>query len=129
MLNAKKIEEFFATRVNDVKCKATDPTADAAGYIMIEFHTSVGQDVVYEGDYNTIDELINNLTDYVVSYDPDEEAAVYVSSRGINGVPSSVREIIDSTEEAKETLLELADMLGRRQVEEMHRDRALELEK
>ena len=41
----------------------------------------------------------------------DEEVELYVNMRGQNGVPSTVRELLDDCQEAKDTLMKIAEKL------------------
>ncbi len=77
---------------------------------LVEFWTDkAGQDIPIEIEYDgTAEDLVEKFTEYAENYDVDEEVELFVDMRGKNGVPSTVREILDDCSEAKETLIKLA---------------------
>lgn len=77
----------------------------------IEFWTdTAGQDIPVEIDYDgTVENLVDKFTAYAESYNVDDEVEIYVNMRGENGVPSSIRELLDDCQEAKDTLMEIAN--------------------
>jgi len=78
---------------------------------LIEFWTdTAGQDIPVEIDYDgTVENLVDKFTAYAENYDVDDEVEIYVNMRGENGVPSSIRELLDDCQEAKDTLMEIAN--------------------
>ena len=80
---------------------------------MIEFWTdTVGQDIPTEFDYDgTPEDFVKQFTERAENYDVDEEVELYVNMRGKNGVPDTVRELLDDCQEAKDTLMEIAEKL------------------
>lgn len=48
--------------------------------------------------------FINSFRKYVESYDVDDEATLYIESRGKNGIPSSIRTLVEDAEWKEETL-------------------------
>lgn len=83
--------------------------------VTVEFWTdTAGQDVVVEFDYDgTPEDFIREFNDKADAYDVDEEVALYINSLGKRGVPSTARELVKDCEEAKETLMEIADRLNK----------------
>ena len=83
--------------------------------VVIEFWTdTAGQDIVIQFDYDgTPEDFIREFNYRTESYDVDEEVALYINSLGKRGVPSTARELIKDCEEAKETLMEIADRLNK----------------
>lgn len=84
-------------------------------FACFEFWTdTAGQDVVVEFDYDgTGEDFINKFVEYAENYDVDSEVELYASMRGQHGVPSSIRTIVEDCEEAKATLMEIAECLSR----------------
>lgn len=82
-------------------------------HALIEFWTdTAGQDIPVEIDYDgTVEDLVEKFVEYANNYDVDDEVKVYVNMRGQNGVPNTVRELLDDCQEAKDTLMEIADEL------------------
>lgn len=93
----------------NVKYKIEENTA------FIEFWTdTAGQDIPVELDYNgTPDDFVKQFSEYAENYDVDEEVELYASMRGQNGVPNTIRELLDDCQEAKDTLLEIAETLNK----------------
>lgn len=83
--------------------------------VTVEFWTdTAGQDIVVEFDYDgTPEDFIREFNDKADAYDVDEEVALYINSLGKRGVPSTARELVKDCEEAKETLMEIADRLNK----------------
>ena len=108
----KRIEEALSEM--DVKFEYTLPTEDTCGYVLIEFWTdTVGQDIPYEYDRwdGTAEDLVKDFVRYAENYDVDEEVELYVNMRGRNGVPNTVRKLLDDCQEAKDTLMKIAEKL------------------
>ncbi len=81
---------------------------------LVEFWTDKsGQDIPVEFEYDgTAEDFVEKFNNFAESYDVDAEVELYANMRGQNGVPSTVREILDSCEEAKKTLMEISDALA-----------------
>ncbi len=86
----------------------------------VEFWTDkAGQDIPVEIEYDgTPEDFVKKFTEYAESYDVDDEVECYVDMRGKNGVPGTIREIIDDCQEAKDTLMELSENLKKAIMEE-----------
>lgn len=82
-------------------------------YAIIEFWTdTAGQDIPVEIDHNgTTEDIINQFVDYAEGYDVDDQVELYVGMRGQNGVPETVRELLADMQEAKDTLMMIAEKL------------------
>ena len=80
---------------------------------MIEFWTdTAGQDIPVEFDYDgSPEDYVRQFTKCAESYDVDEEVELFVGMRGQNGVPNTVRELLDDCQEAKDTLMKIAEEL------------------
>ena len=80
---------------------------------IIEFWTNTSdQDIPTEFDYDgTPEGFVKEFTERAENYDVDEEVELYVNMRGKNGVPNTVRELLDDCQEAKDTLMEIARKL------------------
>jgi hypothetical protein len=80
---------------------------------LIEFWTdTAGQDIPTEFDYDgTPEDFVKQFTERAENYDVDEEVELYVGMRGKDGVPNTVRELLDDCQEAKDTLMEIARKL------------------
>ena len=79
----------------------------------IEFWTdTAGQDICAEFDYDgTPEDFVKKYTEYAEGYDVDDEVELYAEMRGKQGVPKSIRTLLDDCQEAKDTLMEIARAL------------------
>lgn len=79
-------------------------------FALIEFWTDTsGQDIPVEIDFDgTVDDLVNKFSMYAENYNVDEEVEIYAPMRGTNGVPTSIRELLNDCQEAKDTLMDIA---------------------
>lgn len=88
---------------------------DGTYYGLVEFWTdTAGQDIPVEFDFDgTKEDFVNKFTEHANNYNVDDEVKIYVDIRGKNGVPDTVRELLDDCQEAKDTLMEIADKLNK----------------
>ena len=86
---------------------------EEAWYGLVEFWTdTAGQDIPTEFYYDgSPEDFVAKFTECANNYDVDEEVELYVNMRGKNGVPDTVRELLDDCQEAKDTLMEIAEKL------------------
>lgn len=79
--------------------------------IELQFYTDYGQDFSFS--VNRKEDYVKQVYDYYNSFDPDEEALLWVddSGHGKNGAPYRLRDIITDMEEVEEKLLELSNEL------------------
>lgn len=74
-------------------------------YVEINQSTDLGEDwwmtVWYDGSDEDFIQKFETMVDY---FDPDEEAEIYIDMRGKNGVPDSIRDILDDQVWKLETL-------------------------
>lgn len=84
-----------------------DAVAEQDNEYYIEFYqnTPAGEDwyvtIWFDGSNNG---FINSFRKYAEDFDVDEEAEIWIKSRGEHGVPSSIREILEDAEWKKERL-------------------------
>ena len=81
-------------------------------YIDLSQYTPAGEDwyvcVWFDGTTKSLIESIEKIVD---NFDVDEEVEIFIDNRGKNGIPSSVRTLIEDAEWKLETLQSLADAL------------------
>lgn len=73
--------------------------------------SSCGEDwfEVFEAD--DVDTFIANLENRIENWDSEEEAMPYIERRGRNGVPSSIRDLLDDADWKEEQLKDLLDAI------------------
>ncbi len=83
------------------------------GYGLVEFWTdTAGQDIPTEFDFDgTPDGFVKKFVECAENYDVDEEVELFAGMRGKQGVPDTIRELLDDCQEAKDTLLDIAKAL------------------
>lgn len=81
---------------------------------VIEFgqYTPLGEDwfvvLFYNGTYNNFKD---SLIEYYNNFDIDEEAEIWVNNRGKNGVPNSIKDLVEDAEWKQEQLKQLSESL------------------
>lgn len=82
-------------------------------YGLVEFWTdTAGQDIPTEIEFDgTAEDFVRQFVERADNYNVDDEVELYVNMRGKNGVPNTVRELLDDCQEAKDTLMEIAEKL------------------
>lgn len=85
---------------------------DGQFYREIEFYSDAGEDVIetiwYDGTNESFCRAFNKNAD---DFDPDDHAEMYVNMRGQQGVPDSIRTLIEDADGIKETLTTVAKEL------------------
>lgn len=79
--------------------------------IELQFYTDYGQDFSFSVNRNEC--YVKQVFDYYNSFDPDEEALLWVddSGHGKNGAPYRLKDIITDIEEVEDELKKLYDAL------------------
>lgn len=81
---------------------------DDRNYVELQTHSPAGEDFYMDIDFEEDapgQDFIDNLSNY--SFDPDEHAAMYINIRGTNGVPGSIRTLIEDAESIGKKIDEL----------------------
>lgn len=74
--------------------------------------SNLGEDFGFCIVVNNLPETaIKNIKEYAYNFDPDEHAEMWVDLRGQNGVPNSIRDLIEDADYIKKMLEDLADSL------------------
>ena len=89
------------------------PTENGKWYGIVEFWTDTAdQDIPTEIEFDgTAEDFVKEFCEAAENYNVDEEVELFVDMRGKNGVPDTVRGILDDCEEAKKTLIRIATIL------------------
>lgn len=92
---------------------------DKEHYVEINQGTPCGEDwwetIWFDG---TNKGFINGVKDRYNSFDVDEEAEIWIERRGENGVPNSIKALVEDAEWKERTLGELFDQLEELELEE-----------
>ncbi len=84
------------------------------GDVMLENYSPAGEDLVFYVDKD--DEFVDGVKRLAADFDADEHAEMWVEGRGKNGVPSTIRELLDDAEAIDKMLQELAAALAETEV-------------
>ena len=108
--NTKAKWERIEEVLDDMELKYDTSYCNSDTSAIIEFWTdTAGQDIPTEFDYDgTPEGFVKEFTKRAENYDVDEEVELYANMRGKNGVPDTIRELLDDCQEAKDTLMEIA---------------------
>lgn len=86
---------------------------DGEYFAEIEAYSPAGEDFLFNVWFNGLpSDFIEKVCEYDEEYDPDDHAAELVEYRGRNGVPDSIRDIIDDAEAIGDMLNDLSDRLA-----------------
>jgi len=75
--------------------------------IEMQQYTPAGEDWWTTLSWNKNEDIRDKLQEYINGWDSDEEAEIWINMRGKNGVPSSIRELIDDQDWKLEQLKKL----------------------
>lgn len=83
-------------------------------YVSFNTDTHFDQDVCYEYNVRTLDQIKDEVYDTWQGYDPEEEAMLWVGpdGHGRNGAPDSLRDIIDDMDQVESQLEDLYTVLN-----------------
>lgn len=83
-------------------------------YIELNQYTPAGEDwqrtIWFDG---TDEDFINSMRKFVYEFDVDEEVEIWIGSRGKNGVPSSIKVLVEDAEWKYKQLENLLEALER----------------
>lgn len=83
--------------------------------VELETYSPADEDVIvivgliYDG---TEKSFISAFVDYANSFDAEEHAEMWIGSRGKNGVPKSIKDLLEDAECIKDTLMDIAKKLN-----------------
>lgn len=93
---------------------------DGRYYVEIENYSPEGENLIETVWFDGTDSgFIKGVRELANNFDPEEHAEMWIKGRGKNGVPESIRDLLDNAEAIKEMLEELADALEKIDIEEM----------
>ena len=81
---------------------------DEDGEIEFSKYSPAGEDFSFHIEGKNI---VQEVKEYACNFDADEHAEMWVNSRGKNGVPDSIRTLIDDADAIQTMLDELAETL------------------
>ena len=102
----------------------SERTYNNDGYdVELETYSPEGEDVIISLIYDgTEEDFIRQFESYAEGFDAEEHAETYINMRGKNGVPESIKDLLEDAEWQKEMLLEVAKDLNSLDDEESETD-------
>lgn len=88
----------------------SERTYNNDGYdVELETYSPEGEDVIISLIYDgTEEDFIRQFESYAEDFDAEEHAEMWIESRGKNGVPDSIKDLLEDAEWQKEMLLKVA---------------------
>lgn len=110
---SKRIEELLEKHDFSVCGEISERTYNNDGYdVELETYSPEGEDVIVSLTYDgTEEDFIRQFRSYAEGFDAEEHAEMWIESRGKNGVPDSIKDLLEDAEWIKSTLEEVADDL------------------
>ena len=109
----KRIEELLEKHDFSICGEISERTYNNDGYdVELETYSPEGEDVIVSLTYDgTEEDFIRQFRSYTEGFDAEEHAEMWIESRGKNGVPDSIKDLLEDAEWIKNTLEEVADDL------------------
>lgn len=111
---SKRIEELLEKHDFSVCGEISERYREKGQYdIDLETYSPEGEDVIVSLIYDgTEEDFIREFISYANNFDADEHAEMWVNSRGKDGVPDNIRDLLEDAEWIKDTLMEIAEELN-----------------
>lgn len=111
---SKRIEELLEEYDFSLCGEITERYDEKGKYdVELETYSLAGEDVIVQLIYDgTEKSFISAFVDYANSFDAEEHAEMWIGSRGKNGVPKSVKDLLEDAEWIKDTLMDIAKKLN-----------------
>lgn len=78
----------------------------------LSFYSPAGEDVVVDFFFDgSLGDFTYQFRQYAAGFDVDEHVKLWIDGMGKNGVPSTIRELVEDAEDIEAILNEIADLL------------------
>ena len=116
---SKRIEELLEKHDFSVCGEISEIYREKGQYdIDLETYSPEGENVIVSLTYDgTEEDFIRQFESYAERFDAEEHATMWIEQRGKNGVPDSIKNLLEDAEWQKEMLLEVAKELSGRKTE------------
>lgn len=87
---------------------------DGRTYAEMEKYSPLGEDfgmIIDFSEENPVDTFMNDLQDYYYCFDAEEHAEIRIDNRGKNGIPYSIKDLLDDAKDIKDMIGELIQYL------------------
>lgn len=110
---SKRIEELLEKHDFSVCGQITYRTYSNDGYdVELETYSPDGEDIIVPLIYDGTEEgFIKAFRRCAEDFDAEEHAEMWIESKGKNGVPNSIKDLLEDAEWIKDTLMKIAEEL------------------
>lgn len=110
---SEKIIEVLEAHDISLCGEISERTYNNDGYdVELETYSPEGEDVIVSLTYDgTEEDFIRQFRSYAEGFDAEEHTEMWIEGRGKNGVPDSIKDLLEDAEWIKSTLEEVADDL------------------
>lgn len=110
----KRIEDLLEKYDFSLCGEITERYSEKGKYdIDLETYSPEGEDVIVSLTYDGTEEsFIRAFTDYANDFDAEEHAEMWIESRGKNGVPGSIKDLLEDAKWIKTILMDIAEELN-----------------
>lgn len=111
---SKRIIEILEAHDISLCGEISERTYNNDGYdVELETYSPEGEDIIISLIYDgTEEDFIRQFESYAEDFDAEEHAETYINMRGQNGVPESIKDLLEDAEWQKEMLLDVAKNLN-----------------
>lgn len=111
---SKRIEELLEKYDFSLCGEITERYNEKGKYdVELETYSPEGEDVIVPLTYDgTEEDFIREFVDYANGFDAEEHAEMWIEGRGKNGVPESIKDLLEDAEWIKSTLLKVSEALN-----------------
>ena len=111
---SKRIIEILEAHDISLCGEISERTYNNDGYdVELETYSPEGEDVIIPLIYDgTEEDFIRQFEKYTEDFNAEEHAEMWIEGRGKNGVPDSIKDLLEDAEWIKDTLMEVAEELN-----------------
>lgn len=110
-MDIEKIKKTLENELADINISSVN-MQDGQFYAEMEFYSNAGEDFVFTIWFDgTWSDFVNSFREYAKNFDPDEHVELWIPGRGTNGIPSSIRDLINDADSIDKFLNEQAETL------------------
>lgn len=111
---SKRIEEVLEEFDFSLCGEISERYSEKGKYdIELETYSPKGEDVIVSLIYDGTEEgFIAAFDEYANDFDAEEHAEIWIENRGKNGIPESIKDLLEDAEWQKNTFLEVAEALN-----------------
>lgn len=108
---AEKLDQSYKKICEDLGWRVHEEYLDSDGESRVEIEkwSPCGEDIVLD---LSVDDFVGSAEEYAAAFDEDEHVAGLIEFRGVRGVPSSIRALLDDANDIGKMLTDLVQELN-----------------